>query len=115
MLVSCGFASVFLFHGVAVRTSVLGASRGNFYQSFGNDLSVAGNLVGMGGGFGLVLGPTLLAKYRPGIVSPRQWWAAPPMALAAMALYFASLHFAEAEFRSRRERLMVLLEGNSGK
>ena len=113
MLISCGFASVFLFHGVAVWTSVLGASRGNFYQSFGNDLSVAGNLVGMGGGFSLVLGPTLLAKYRPGIVSARHWWAAPPMALVAMALYFASLHFAEAAFRARRERIMMLLEGNS--
>lgn len=111
LLVGAGVAGLFLFHGVAIWTSLLGARRGNYYQTFGNDLSFAGNVTGLGGMLVLVLAPPLLAKARPGLVSPDHWWAAPPMAVAAVAFYFASMRFAAAAFRARRERLMALVEG----
>jgi hypothetical protein len=111
MLVGAGFTSLFLFHSVAIWTSILGASRGNFYHSFGNDLSFPGNATLIGAALTLVLVPMQLAKFRPEIVSPDYWWATPPMAVAAIVLYFASLRSAAAVFRTRRERLMAMLEG----
>ena len=111
MLVGCSVTSLFLFHSVAIWTSLLGASRGNFYQSFGNDLSFAGNATLAGASLVTALAPTLLAKLRPGMVSPDYWWALPPMAASAALIYFASLKSATAVFRTRREQLMALLEG----
>ncbi|MGO9260587.1 MAG: hypothetical protein ACLQU1_30410 [Bryobacteraceae bacterium] len=110
MLVGASVTSLFLFHGVAIWTAILGARRGN-YQGFGNDLSFAGNATLLGGVFGLLLAGTLLAKRWPGIVSPDHWWATPPMAAAAIGLYFASLRSAAAVFRTRREQLMATVEG----
>jgi hypothetical protein len=49
MLVGCSLMSLFLFHGVALWTSILGPRRGNYKQAFGNDLSLAGNVVVLGG------------------------------------------------------------------
>jgi hypothetical protein len=70
MLVGCSVTSLFLFHSVAIWTSLLGASRGNFYQSFGNDLSFAGNATLAGASLVTALAPTLLAKLRPGTITP---------------------------------------------
>jgi hypothetical protein len=111
MLVGCSVTSLFLFHSVAIWTSLLGSSRGNFYQSFGNDLSFAGNATLAGASLVMALAPTQLAKVRPGIVAPDHWWVLPPMAAAAALVYFASLKSATAVFRTRREQLMALLEG----
>jgi hypothetical protein len=111
MLVACSITSLFLFHSVAIWTSLLGASHGDFYQSFGNDLSSAGNATLAGASPVMALGPTLLARFRPGLVSPEHWCATLVMAMAAGLHYFASLNAAAAAFQSRRERLMALLEG----
>jgi hypothetical protein len=111
MLVGCSVTSLFLFHSVAIWTSLLGASRGNFYQSFGNDLSFAGNATLGGASLVMALAPTLLARLRPGMVAPDHWWVLPPIAAGAALIYFASLKSATAVFRTRRERLMELLEG----
>ncbi|HTX40001.1 MAG TPA: hypothetical protein VME43_33510, partial [Bryobacteraceae bacterium] len=108
MLMGVSTTALFLFHSVAVWTSILGASRGNFYHSFGNDLSLAGNATLIGSALTMVLVPTLLG---PGMVSPDHWWATPPMAAAAAGLYFFSLRSAAVVFRTRRERLMAMLEG----
>jgi hypothetical protein len=104
-------ASLFLFHRVAIWTSLLGASRGNFYQSFGNDLSFAGNATLGGASLVMALAPALLAKLRPGLVSPDHWWVLPPTAAVAAVIYFASLKSAAAVFRTRREQLVASLEG----
>ena len=48
MLLGCSVTSLFLFHGIALWTSLLAARRGNFNLSFGNDLSFAGNVTVMG-------------------------------------------------------------------
>jgi hypothetical protein len=111
MLVACSITSLFLFHSVAVWTSLLGASRGNFYQSFGNDLSSAGNATLASASLVMALAPTLLARFRPGLVSPEHWRVPPLIAMAAGLIYFASLNAATAAFQTRREHLMALLEG----
>jgi hypothetical protein len=111
MLVGSSLTSLFLFHGVALWTSILGPRRGNYSQSFGNDLSFAGNIVVIGGMLALLFGPQLAAKAWPAAVTPEYWWATPLLAGVAAVFYFASLRSASTLFRSRREQLMALMEG----
>src|ERR1035438_6882529 len=61
--------SLFLFHGIALWTSLLGPRRGNYNQSFGNDLSFAGNIVVIGGMLSLLFLPQLVAKQWPGALT----------------------------------------------
>jgi hypothetical protein len=111
MLVAASVSSLFFFHGIALWASLLGPRRGNYNQSFGNDLSFAGNIVVIGGMLSLLFLPQLAAKQWPNAITPDYWWAAPVAALLAAVFYFTSLHFATALFRIKRESLMVLLEG----
>jgi hypothetical protein len=111
MLVGCSLASLFLFHGVALWTSLLGPRRGHYKQAFGNDLSFAGNVVVIGGMLTLLFGPQILAKVWPAAISTAYWFAPPLLALVAVAFYVASLRYASTLFRARREQLMALLEG----
>jgi hypothetical protein len=111
MLVGMSLSSLFLFHGIALWTSVLGARRGKYTQSFGNDLSLAGNVVIIGGMLTLLFGPQAVAKVWPGAISPVYWWVTPLLAAACAVFYFASLRFTSTLFRTRREQLMALLEG----
>jgi hypothetical protein len=111
MLAGFSLTSLFLFHGIALWTSILAARRGKYTQSFGNDLSFAGNIVVIGGMLTLLFGPQVLAKMQPAFLSPAIWWTTPLTAVAAVVFYFASLRFTTALFRKRREQLMALLEG----
>jgi hypothetical protein len=111
MLVAASITSLFLFHGVALWTSLLGPRRGNYNQSFGNDLSFAGNVVVIGGMLTLLFVPQLVARQWHGIISPVYWWITPITAVVAVVFYFTSLRLATALFRAKRESLMVLMEG----
>ncbi len=111
MLVAASVTSLFFFHGIGLWTSLLGPRRGNYNQSFGNDLSFAGNIVVIGGMLSLLFLPQVVAKQWPNAITPDYWFVAIPAALLAAVFYFTSLHFATALFRAKREGLMVLLEG----
>jgi hypothetical protein len=113
MLVGATISSMFFFHGIALWTSLLGPRRGNYNQSFGNDLSFAGNIVIIGGMLALLFLPQVAAKQWPNAITPDYWFVAPAAAVLAAVFYFTSLHFATAMFRGKRESLMVLLEGKS--
>ena len=39
MLVGSALTSLFLFHGIGLWTTLFGARRGDYYSTFGNDLS----------------------------------------------------------------------------
>ncbi len=111
MLMASGIAGLFLFHGLGLWTSILGPRRGNYNQALGNDASVAGNVVLIGGAFGCVLAPHFLARFAPAWVSPDRWWiAAIPVALTLL-FYVFSLRAASALFRQRHEQLMAVVEG----
>jgi hypothetical protein len=111
MLVGTSLVSLFLFHGVALWTSLLGPRRGNYKMAFGNDLSFAGNVVIIGGMMAWLFIPQLLIKGGPAGLVADYWWATPLLALAAAAFYFVSLRYATTLFRARREQLMALMEG----
>ena len=111
MLVACSLTSLFLFHAIGLWTSLLGPRRGNYNQSFGNDLSFAGNIVVIGGMLTLLFGPQMISRQWPGVITPVYWWITPATAALAAVFYFASLHFAMAVFLAKRESLMALMEG----
>lgn len=111
MLVGLSLTSLFLFHGVALWTSLLGARRGKFNHTFGNDLSFAGNVAVIGSTLVLMFGPQVLSKALPGVVTPDIWFATPVSALLAVIFYFGSLRAASRLFLTKREHLMVLMEG----
>src|ERR1017187_652621 len=110
MLVGCSVMSLFLFHGVALWTSILGARRGNYKQALGNDLSLLGNVVILGGTFAWLFGPQL-AIHGDTAALLAYWWVTPLLAAAALIFYAVSLRFTTSLFRARREELMALMEG----
>jgi hypothetical protein len=111
MLVGCSVLNLFLIHGVALWTSILGPRRGNYKQSFGNDLSFAGNLVIIGGMMGWLFLPQILFRDSAATLVRDYWWTTPLFAVAALLFYAVSLRFTTVLFRARREQLMALLEG----
>lgn|SRR5487761_24854 len=113
MLVASGIAGLLTFHALGLWTSILGARRGNYNQNLGNDLSLAGNIVYIGGGFACLLTPHLLAKIAPALISPSDWWIAIIPAVVSLAFYIYSLRAAGSLFRRRREQLMAVVEGRS--
>jgi hypothetical protein len=111
MLVGVSLASLFLFHGVALWTSVLGPRRGNYKQALGNDLSFAGNVVIIGGMMSLLFLPQLLLKGVSAEAARNNWWITPLLAVAALVFYGISLRLTTVLFRARREQIMALMEG----
>lgn len=111
MLVGCSLTILFLFHGVALWTSILGPRRGNYKQALGNDLSLAGNVVIIGGMMALLFLPRLLLKGTSAELAQDFWWTTPLLALAALIFYAISLRLTTVLFRARREQLMALMEG----
>jgi hypothetical protein len=111
MLVASGIAGLLTFHALGLWTSILGPRRGNYNQNLGNDLSLAGNIVFIGGLFACLLTPHLLAKVAPALVSPQDWWIAVIPAALALLFYVYSLGATGTLFLRRRERLMAVVEG----
>ena len=48
---------LFVFHGLGLWATIYGPRRGDYNQSFGNDLSLVGNIVVIGGVMALHLRP----------------------------------------------------------
>jgi hypothetical protein len=113
MMVASAVATMFFLHGIALWATLLGPRRGNYKASFGNDLSLLGNIVFIGGMLTLLFVPRVLASKLPGVVSPQSWWAAVAMAPLAAIFYFASLRNAGAVFRARREQILAVIEGRA--
>jgi hypothetical protein len=113
MMVGGAVTALFLMHGLALWATLLGPRRGNYKASFGNDLSLAGNVVFVGGLLILLFVPRVLAKVWPAAVAPQNWWAVVAMAPLAAAFYFASLRKAAGVFRARREQILSVIEGRA--
>jgi hypothetical protein len=111
MLIGCSVMSLFLFHGVALWTSILGARRGHYKQALGNDLSLAGNVVVLGGTLGWLFLPQLVVRGDAPALVQNYWWTTPLLAVAALIFYTVSLRLTTSLFRARREELMAMMEG----
>lgn len=113
MMLGFALTALFLMHGLALWSTVLGPRRGNYKASFGNDLSLAGNLVFIGGMLILLAVPRILAAVWPPAVSPANWWIVLLLVPLAAAFYAVSLRQAAVAFRSRREQILAVMEGRT--
>jgi len=111
MLVGAAVASLFVFLGLGLWTTLFGPRCCDYYNNFGNDLSAAGNTVVIGGMLALILGPRLIARTWPAALAPDKWWVAIPVVLLAAVFYFSSLERAGAMLLARREKLLAIVEG----
>lgn len=113
MLLGCSATGLFTMHSAGLWVAILAPRRGNYYASFGNDLSFVANIVVIGGLFLMLFTPRLLAMWLPAIVTPSFWWLYVLAGVAAYTLYRVSLGAASAIFRARREDLLAVLEGRT--
>jgi hypothetical protein len=87
--------------------------KGNYKSNFGNDLSLGGNILLIGGMMLAMLLPHLAYKFQPALVSPVCWWTWVPLPLLALGFYLATLKSAGPVFVTRRERLLAVVEGRN--
>lgn len=111
MVASAGITSLLFMHGLALWATLYGARAADYYNTFGNDLSLAGNLVVLGGMLSLMFGPMVLSQVRPGSVEPGFWWVTPLTAGAAALFYLVSLERTARLINGRRETLLGIVEG----
>jgi hypothetical protein len=111
MLACSAIAGLFLFHAAALWVSLLNPRKGNYNASLGNDLSLGGNILVIGGMLTALFGPVLLSKAWPAPFHPENWWMALLPAALGVGLYRVSLKWASAALGPRRERLLAVVEG----
>lgn len=113
MLLASATTGLFLVHGLGLWATLYGPRRGNYNQSLGNDLSLFGNIVIVGGVLFFMFSANLWKLIAPGILEPAHWWwwIAPPV--AAVTFYKLSLRATSAMLPARREQLMAIVEGRA--
>jgi hypothetical protein len=113
MLLAAGITGLLVFHGLGLWATLFGARRGNYNQGLGNDLSLVGNIVVIGGIFTFLVTPQILARLAPAVVAPGNWWIALVPVAAAAIFYLVSLRAATVLFHRRHEQLMAVVEGRA--
>jgi hypothetical protein len=113
LLAGCSLTGMFLYLTAGLWVSLLAARRGNYYSSFGNDLSFAGNVILIGAMMALVFLPRVAAESWPDMFRSGYWWVTLAAAAVAAGIYWMSLERASVWFRARRERLLAIMEGRS--
>jgi hypothetical protein len=111
MLMCSATFGMFLYHALGLWSSIYGARRGNYFGNIGNDLSLIGNLVMIGGMIFFLSMPHWLRLIHPALVSPDYWWWTLAPVLATFLFYKISLRAAGNTFSRRREQLMAVVEG----
>lgn len=104
ILAAIGVGSLCFFQALGLWTSLLAPSRSDGEMVFGNDYSLAANVVGNGGMLVAFLGSQFLG------VGGDVWWAAPIFMVAAVVFYVVSFRMAPGVLVSRRERILSVVE-----
>jgi hypothetical protein len=104
---------LFTFHGAGLWTTLYSPRRCDPNKTMGNDLSLAGNLVVVGGMMVMLMAPMMIGRFHKGVITPDRWLVVVAMAALAVGFYFASLRRASAILLSRREGLLAVLEGRA--
>jgi hypothetical protein len=113
MLAGTGITGLFVFHALGLWVTLFNPRRGNYASSFGNDLSLGGNIVLIGGMLSSMFLPQVLVRVAPAMVSADNWWEVVPLAVAGIGFYVISLRAAGPLFVARRERLLAVVEGRN--
>jgi hypothetical protein len=110
MLLASGVFGLCFFHGVGLWTTLYGARRADPNKTMGNDLSLVGNVVVVGGMMAMLIGPMTVGQFHKGLIAPDRWLVAVGLAALAACFYLFSLRSAPAILSSRREALLAVLE-----
>jgi hypothetical protein len=113
MLLCSALTGMFVLHGLGVWVTLFNPRKGNYNSNFGNDLSLGGNILLIGGMLVALFLPQLLYRFRPAMVSPESWWMFLPLPVLAAAFYLATLKSAGPVFVTRREKLLAIVEGRN--
>jgi hypothetical protein len=113
MLLASAITGMFFIHGLGLWATLYGPRRGNYNQSLGNDLSLFGNIVLIGGVLFFMSSPLIWHAVFPAMLDAANWWfwSVPP--IVAVAFYRMSLSMASAALTGRREYLMAVVEGRA--
>ena len=79
---------------LGIWVTLFNPRKGNYNSNFGNDLSLGGNIVLIGGMMIAMFLPRVLYKFWPALVSPDSWWMFLPLPVLAAAFYLATLQAA---------------------
>jgi hypothetical protein len=113
MLLATGTTGLFVFHALGLWATLYGPRRGNYNQSLGNDLSLMGNIIIIGGVMCCLFGTQILFKTSPAIFDVAHWWVWIVAPVAGLALYSFSLRATSGLLRGKREQLMAIVEGRA--
>jgi hypothetical protein len=111
MLLCTGLTGLFALNALGIWVTLYNPRKGNYSSNFGNDLSLGGNILVIGGMMCALFLPRLLYQFLPWAVNPQSWWmylALPPL---AVALYAVTIRLAGTIFIARREYLLAVVEG----
>jgi hypothetical protein len=111
MLLGSGITGLFLFHGLGLWVSLLNPRKGDYHGNFGNDLSLWGNIVLIGGMMTSIFLPEVLAKFAPAMIAAENWWITLATVTLAVAFFAVSLRASAGMLLSRREKLLAVVEG----
>jgi hypothetical protein len=113
MLACSAITGLLIFNAVGIWITLFNPRRGKYNASFGNDLSVGGNIVVIGGVLTAFWLPAALYRAWPAAVSPDSWWMILPLPVLAGVFYIATLKAAGPLFSARREKLLAVVEGKA--
>ena len=111
MLLCTGLTGLFLLNALGIWVTLFNPRKGNYNSNFGNDLSLGGNILLIGGMMMALLIPRLIHKFYPALVSPESWWMYLALPVLAIAFYRITLQLAGPIFVNRREQLLAVVEG----
>jgi hypothetical protein len=113
MLLGIALTGLFGLHAAGLWVTLYGPRKGNYTAAMGNDMSLMGNIVVIGGMMTALFSPHVLHKFLPAAVSPDNWWAAYLLAACAFGFYVISLRATGTLFQSKREELLSIVEGRA--
>ena len=85
MLLCTGLTGLFVLNALGIWVTLFNPRKGNYNSNFGNDLSLGGNILLIGGMMVAMFLPRLLHKFQPALVSPESWWMYLPLPALAFA------------------------------
>ncbi len=113
MLLCTGLTGMFVLNGLGIWVTLFNPRKADYNTNFGNDNSLGGNILLIGGMLVSISLPRLLYKFHPALVSPESWWMFLPLPVLALAFYLATLKSAGPVFVARREKLLAIVEGRN--
>ena len=113
MLAGSALTGLFALHATGLWVTLYGPRKGNYSAAMGNDMSLMGNVVVIGGILCALIAPQIAFKVLPAAVSPDNWWIVVPVVAVAIGYYVISVRAAAILLPSKREELLAVVEGRT--